>query len=75
MKPARAKGQPNKPAVYTIPSGEESGEETMNATMGAHGIIEAIIPITMAVVPQEQRGVPTATAVASATPPFWCFCR
>ena len=58
-----------------MPSGEESGEETMKATIGAQGIMDAIMPITMAVVPHEHSGVPTATAVASATPPFWCARR
>ena len=36
----------------------------MNATMGPHGIVPAIMPSTTAVVPQEQNGVPTAAAVA-----------
>src|SRR5689334_20443916 len=31
--------------------------------MGAHGTVEAIMPSTTAVVPQEQNGVPTATPV------------
>jgi hypothetical protein len=35
----------------------------MKATMGAHGIVEAIIPRITAVVPHEQNGVATATPV------------
>ena len=36
--------------------------------MGAHGTVDAIMPSTTAVVPHEQNGVPTATAVESRTP-------
>ncbi len=39
----------------------------MNATMGAHGIVDAIMPNTTAVVPHEQNGVVTATPVESNT--------
>ena len=39
----------------------------MNATIGAHGMVDAIMPRTMAVVPQEQNGVPTAIPVAAST--------
>ena len=39
----------------------------MNATMGAHGIVDAIMPSTTAVVPHEQNGVVTAIPVESNT--------
>ncbi len=39
----------------------------MKATIGAQGTVEAIIPRTTAVVPQEQKGVATATAVDTKT--------
>jgi hypothetical protein len=39
----------------------------MNATMGAHGTVEATMPRMTAVVPQEQNGVATATAVDMST--------
>ena len=65
---AIANGHPNRPAVYIMPSGEVSGEATMKATMGAQGMVLAIIPRTTAVVPHEQKGVPTAAAVAMTTP-------
>jgi hypothetical protein len=63
-----ANGHPNRPAVYTMPSGELRGDATMNATTGAHGMVLAIMPSTTAVVPHEHSGVPTAAAVATPTP-------
>src|SRR5512140_1519510 len=63
-----AKRHPNRPALNTSSCGEVSGEATMNATMGAHGTTEAIIPRTAAVVPQEQRGVAAAVVVAITMP-------
>src|SRR5512141_80921 len=69
-----ANGQPNNPALYTIPSGDESGDDTIKATIGAQGIVLAIMPNTTAVVPHEHKGVPTAAAVAATTPdPRWRF--
>jgi len=67
-KDASANGQPKRPALYTMPSGELSGDDTMKATIGAQGIVLAIMPSTTAVVPQEQSGVATAAAVAPTTP-------
>ena len=72
---AIANGHPNSPAVYTIPSGELRGDATMKATIGAQGMVLAIIPSTTAVVPHEQKGVPTAAAVARTTPAPRCRAR
>jgi len=47
----------------------------MKATIGAHGIVLAIMPNTTAVVPQEQSGVATAAPVAAITPARRCRSR
>ena len=39
----------------------------MNATIGAQGTVDAIIPRMTAVVPHEQKGVATATPVEMST--------
>src|ERR1035437_551457 len=62
-----AKDQPNNPAETNNSSGEVSGEATMKATIGAHGTELASIERTTAVVPHEQKGVPTAAATAPPT--------
>jgi hypothetical protein len=54
MKNVVANGIPNNPADRAYSSGLVSGEETRNATMGAHGTCEASAPRTTAVVPHEQ---------------------
>lgn len=58
---------PKSPADITYSPGLVSGEETMNATTGAHGTADAIAPSTTAVVPHEQNGVSDATATAAST--------
>jgi hypothetical protein len=63
---AIAKGHPNRPADTNVSPGDVSGEATMNATIGAHGAVVAIIDSTTAVVPQEQKGVSTAAPTAAA---------
>ena len=67
MKNDSAKGNPNKPVDRTSSSGLVNGEDTMNATIGAHGTLLAIAPSTTAVVPQEQNGVRVARTTAPAT--------
>jgi hypothetical protein len=47
----------------------------MNATIGAQETKLAIMPRTIAIVPQEQSGVVTATTVAPTTPARSCFYR
>ena len=62
---ARANGQPNNPALSSSSSGLVSGEATMKATIGAHGVRVASMPSTIAVVPHEQNGVSVASKTAA----------
>jgi hypothetical protein len=55
----------NSPALSSSSSGLVSGEATMNATIGAHGVRVASMPSTIAVVPHEQNGVSVASSTAA----------
>jgi hypothetical protein len=67
MKKAKAKGHPNRDALYNSSPGDVRGDDTMKATMGAQDIEEVIMPRMTAVVPQEQSGVLTATPTEART--------
>ena len=59
-----ANGHPKRPAENTSSDGLVSGDATMNATSGAHGVAVASIPNRTAVVPHEQNGVRVASRTA-----------
>jgi hypothetical protein len=65
VKKISANGQPNSPALSSNSSGLVSGEATMKATIGAHGVRVASMPSTIAVVPHEQNGVSVASRTAA----------
>lgn len=67
-KKVRAKGHPMSPADSSNSAGLVSGEDTMKATSGAHGVEAAMPAMITAVVPHEQNGVRLARATAPTTP-------